>query len=94
MKEYASFEATHAKLLELGFLPTDGETYDSPNNDKYGIPVVQVYIYQCNYGYYCVDVYGDYRAPIIWDGPKAIWDRVDSTKEFIEWLNSNYPNWA
>lgn len=93
-EQYATKEATVAKLKELGFIEVDGETLDSPKNDQYGLPVVQAYVYQCGNGYWCVDVWGDgWQAPIVWHGPKADWDTSDTTEEFIAWSDTNYPGW-
>ena len=96
MESYATKEATEAFLERLGFKPleiaADGVFYDSPGEDVFGA-VVQVYIYQCNNGYYCVDVDGGYRAPVVWDGPKAEWDKKNASEEFLAYLDRYFAGW-
>ena len=94
MESYATKAATIEFLTSIGFKPVDEEFYDSPKNDAdYGMPVIQLYVYQCNNGYYCVDADGGFRAPVVWDGPVAAWDKSNTGDEFIEWLNTNCPGW-
>lgn len=39
-------------------------------------------VYQCGLGYYCVSVDETiWRAPVVWNGPRADWD--DSTNESL-----------
>jgi hypothetical protein len=99
MEHYASKEKTLAALKALGFiaLPEEPEDHrvflDSPKQDAYHLPVVQVSIYQCRNGYWCVDADGGFKAPCIWDGPKADWDKSDTLSDFVAWLNANHPGW-
>ena len=93
MREYATRDATVKVLMGLGFTQVaDSDFFDSPNSVQ-GIPVVQAYIYQCRNGYYCVDLDGGFRAPCVWDGPKADWDDSDTTEDFVKWLNDMFPDW-
>lgn len=92
-EQYAGKAVTVTKLKELGFIEADDEFFDSPKNDQYGLPIIRVYIYQCQNGYWCVDADRGWKAPIVWYGPKADWDTADTTEEFIAWLDTNYPGW-
>ena len=89
MKEWASKEDTVNKLLELGFVP-------GPRNGWFTCKLKNkavARIYECRNGYYCVSVDDAWLAPIVWKGPKADWDKVDCTDEFIDFLNEFYPGW-
>ena len=92
MKEYATKEDTIAFLLSLGFTEVTEDFYDSPGVDEHG-SIVQVHIYLCTNGYYCVDVDGGYKAPVVWSGPKADWDTSDPGQDFVNYLNKYFPNW-
>lgn len=96
MESYATKEATEAFLVSLGFKPLETATgvvfYDSPGEDVFGT-IVQVHVYQCNNGYYCVDVDGGWRAPVVWNGPKAEWDKKDTSEEFVAYLDLYFPGW-
>ena len=97
MESYAPKEATEAFLVSLGFTRYEDTVtnlvyFDSPGEDVFGA-VVQVYIYQCNNGYYCVDVDGGYREPAVWNGPKAEWDEEDPGEKFETYLDHNFPEW-
>lgn len=97
MMEYATKEATLAFLKNIGFelLGSDSEEpifLDSPGKDIHGC-IVQIHVYQCNNGYYCVDVDGGWRAPAIWNGPKADWDKKDTSEEFVAYLDRYFPGW-
>lgn len=96
MESYASREATAAFLESLGFKSLETTTgvvfYDSPGEDVFGT-IVQVHVYQCNNGYYCVDVDGGWRAPVVWNGPKAEWDKKDTSEEFVAYLDLYFPGW-
>lgn len=93
MESYASEEKTVQCLLDLGFIHVRDNLFDSPKNDKYDLPVVQVAIYRCSGNYFCVDVDGGFMAPIVWDGPKADWDNSNPTQEFEDFLNKEYGVW-
>ena len=96
MENYASKKDSVDFLISLGFTLVDPEymIFDSPGVHHDDLPVVQVFIYKCNHGYYCVDVnYGGHRAPCIWKGPKAEWDKSDESADFIKWLDDNHPGW-
>lgn len=102
MESYATREQTIAALQGLGFslLPgklddnTDHTFLDSPGLLKaYDLPVVQVSIYQCSNGYWCVDVEGGFRAPCVWYGPRADWDKTDTLSTLVSHLNKYYPGW-
>jgi hypothetical protein len=92
LKEYATKEDTIAFLLSLGFTKVTEDFYDSPGVDVYG-PIVQVYVYECSNGYYCVDADGGFKAPVVWSGPKADWDTSDPGQDFITHLDKYFPNW-
>ncbi len=92
MKEYATKEDTIAFLLSLGFTKVTEDFYDSPGVDEHG-SIVQVYIYVCGNGYYCVDADGGFLAPVVWSGPKADWDDSDPGRDFITYLDKYFPNW-
>jgi hypothetical protein len=94
-EKYASLEDSTAFLLELGFIPVEGveNTFDSPGEDQYGLPVVQPYLYPSCAGYWCVDLDTGFRAPCIWNGPKADWDTTETKEEFVKWLDTYHPGW-
>ena len=92
MEGHATKEDTIAFLLSLGFTKVTEEFYDSPGVDVYG-PIVQVYVYECSNGYYCVDADGGFKAPVVWSGPKADWDTSDPGQDFITHLDKYFPNW-
>lgn len=99
-KDYATYEATVAALVGLGFkgiAETDNTPvrfFDSPKNmPGFNFPVIQAYIYQCNSGYWCVELEGGFRAPCVWNGPKADWDTTDTTAKFTAWLDLKHPGW-
>ena len=92
MKECATKEDTIAFLLSLGFIKVTEDFYDSPGVDEHG-SIVQVYIYVCRNGYCCVDADGGFLAPVVWSGPKADWDNQEPGKEFVAYLDKNYPGW-
>lgn len=97
MEGYASFEATAAALLSLGFIQFPDEAdrcwFDSPKETEMGLPVVQAYVYQCCAGYWCVELDGGYAAPIVWHGPRADWDKTNALDEFVSWLNEHHAGW-
>lgn len=44
--------------------------------------VTEGQVYQCGLGYYCVSIDETiWRAPVVWNGPRAAWD--DSTNESL-----------
>lgn len=97
MESYATREATEAFLESLGFKRFESTSsgvvyYDSPGEDEFGT-VVQLHLYECRNGYYCVDVDGGWRAPVIWNGPKADWDKKDTSEEFVAYLDRYFPGW-
>ena len=98
MEHYASKEDTAAVLVKLGFIRFDDVWFDSPAEDEFGMPVVQVWIYQCRENYWCVETTGRssnmaYSSTIVWKGPKADWDKMDETVEFVEMLDKEFPGW-
>lgn len=100
MEHYASKEDTIKTLEGLGFiqLPKKEEDsiifFDSPKNIKdFDMPVIQANIYQCRNGYWCVGLEGGFKAPCIWNGPKADWDKSDTLTDFIEWLDKHHRGW-
>ena len=95
MEAYATKDATVAALEQLGFtrVVPDELFFDSPKNDEFGMPVVQAFVYQCPNKYWCVDLEGAFRAPIVWSGPQASWDTTDTTQGFIDWLDQNNTGW-
>ena len=97
MERYASFEATAAALVSLGFIQfpdeADRQWFDSPKETETGSPVAQAYVYQCSKGYYCVDVDDGYCAPIVWNGPRADWDKTNVLDEFVAWLDKYNAGW-
>lgn len=95
MEQYATKEATIALLQQLGFTRVaEGELFfDSPKINGWGLPVIQLFAYQSSNGYWCVDVGSGYRAPVIWNGPKAEWDKTNMSDTFIAWLDKHCPGW-
>ena len=92
MEGHATKEDTIAFLLSLGFTKVTEDFYDSPGVDEHG-SIVQVYVYECSNGYYCVDADGGFKAPVVWSGPKAVWDTSDPGQDFITHLDKYFPNW-
>ena len=92
MEQYATKEDTVAFLLSLGFTEVDDAFYDSPGRDIYG-SIVQVHVYLCGNGYYCVSADGGFSAPVVWNGPRADWDTSDPGQDFVNYLNNYFPNW-
>ena len=99
MERYASKEASIAALNSLGFVQIVEEEYgehiffDSPKENYWRMPVVQISIYKSNAGYWCVDVEGGYRAPCVWKGSRAEWDKTHTLVEFTKFLDANHPGW-
>lgn len=98
MEKYATKEATIKALESLGFIRVNNEScfFDSPKDCPYHhISVVQAYIYQCSNEYWCVELDGEhvFKAPCVWNGPKADWDRSDTLQEFKQYLDDHYPGW-
>ena len=98
MERYATKEATAAALVSLGFIRFDDVWFDSPKSTEIGSPVVQCHIYQCANQYWCVDIdvagaNVGWSAPIIWDGPRADWDKSNELDEFVAWLDEANPAW-
>ena len=92
MEQHATKEDTIAFLLSLGFTKVTEDFYDSPGTDEHG-SVVQVFIYLCSNGYYCVDADGGYLAPVVWSGPRSGWDTSGPGQDFVNYLNKYFPNW-
>lgn len=102
---YASQKDTINTLIQLGFIPIenhDDDTcceidpifFDSKGIDPiYNLPIIQVYIYQCPYAYWCVDVDNGFMAPIVWSGPREWWNNLDYLQCFTNWLDEHYPGW-
>lgn len=89
---YASFPATVHALNSLRF--KDGLRVDSSGIDEEygdflinykrgdGWHVTEGRIYQCGLGYYCVSIEETiWQAPVVWNGPRAVWD--DGTNESL-----------
>lgn len=97
MESYATYSATVDALYKLGFIPLHIEDpcrhFDSPGKDEKGIPVAQVYLYQCRAGYWCASIDDSYMATVIWNGPKAPWDNINVLDEFTSWLDTHHPGW-
>jgi hypothetical protein len=93
MEAYATKYDTVNVLLDLGFIQTDKDYFDSPNSNDKGMPIVEIRVYQCHNNYFCVDANGDWGAPVTWNGPKAEWDKTNETELFVSWLNDNHPGW-
>lgn len=99
MEHYATIQDTLKVLGDLGFTGTDKQAgfLDSPKSNVVNgveVPVAQLRIYTCNTGYCCVEhVPGGWQAPVVWNGPKAEWDIIDTTQEFIDYLNEVAPGW-
>lgn len=99
MEKYASLKDTAQFLKNLGFVDLDGDFkfFDSPgtvNVGDYKMSVVQVHVYRCLYGFYCVDIDGGgYMKPIVWHGPKADWDESDVGQEFVQYLDKHFSGW-
>ncbi len=94
MESYASLQDTISVLEQLGFqLVEEGSFFfDSPGTDWAG-SVVQAYVYECRNGYWCVDLDGNWLAPVVWNGPKADWDKSDTTKDFVLFLDQQCKGW-
>lgn len=102
MEAWASKEATLSALTALGFIQVslgeedrkDSEVFlDSPKDDGFG-PVVQVRAYRCRLGYWCVAAdFDGFQAPVVWNGPRADYDKSNPTDEFIAHLDTYYPGW-
>lgn len=101
-ENYASFEATLAALIGLGFKlvelnadlgESDHTFLDSPKIDGYNLPIVQISIYQCRLGWWCVSTDGGYMNPCVWNGPKADYDKEDTLDIFVKHLDNNFPGW-
>lgn len=100
MESYATREQTIAALQGLGFSLLPGEAgdhhifLDSPKLDEYELPVVQVSVYQCQNGYWCVDVDGGgFKAPCVWHGPRAEFDKTDYLSVLVSYLDKYFPGW-
>lgn len=98
MEKFASFEATVAALVGLGFVRVSSEScfFDSPKEcSRYHMPVVQAYVHQCSKEYWCVELDGEhaFNAPCVWNGPKADWDHSNTLQEFTQYLDNHYPGW-
>lgn len=94
MELYATKEATIAFLEQLGFtrVVEDELFFDSPKSD-FGGAIIQLFVYQCANGYWCVDADNGYMAPVVWNGPKADWDKSSLSDEFVAWLDNHHPGW-
>ena len=94
MEHWADKQATVTFLESNGFSHITGDFYDCKGEDHFG-PIVQARIYQCKNGYWCVDLNGDHdwAAPVVWDGPKAVWDNTDTGEEFKKYLDKHYSGW-
>lgn len=94
MESYASLQDTVSVLERLGFqrVKEGSFFFDSPKSDAFG-SIVQVYVYQCRNRYWCVDLDGNWLAPLVWTGPKAVWDTTNQTAEFIAFLDKEFPGW-
>ena len=98
MERYATKEATAAALVSLGFIRFNDVCFDSPNETETGSPVIQCHIYRCANQYWCVDIdvadsNAGWSAPIVWDGPRADWDKSDPLHEFVERITQANPAW-
>ena len=96
MEHFASYQDSRTVLEELGFIPlsesSEETIFDSRGTDQFG-SVVQVYLYQCHNSYWCLDIDGGYLAPIVWNGPRAEYDKSDTKADLIKWLDENHPGW-
>lgn len=57
---------------------------------------IDVRLYKCRSGYYCADIEGGYRAPVVWLGKRAAWDNStvqDDINELKLWLHEEFPGW-
>ena len=95
MESYASKKDTIDFITQLGFIQVDDtDFFDSPKNDAaFDFPVIQLNIYRCGNGYYCIDADGGFKAPCVWNGPRASWDTSNTGDEFIAWLDKYHPGW-
>mgnify|MGYP007069471330 FL=1 len=90
MEHLATKESTTQFLQELGFVQVgESDFYDSPKSDHFG-SIVQVYIYPSMNGYYCVDVDGGYKAPVVNIDPT---ENDLAKKQFVKFLDENFPGW-
>lgn len=95
MVEYATKEATISVLTGLGFkiVSNKPDHFIPPKSGEGRHGTAMVHIYKCRNDYYCVDVQGGWQAPVVWNGPKADWDKTDTRQEFIDWLDQQFPGW-
>lgn len=101
MEQYASKEDTIKALLEIGLVQVESKpdyylsptSFLNPASQMY-TPVVMCRVYQCHEKWYCVQVgLNGWRAPVIWNGPKADSDKTNPIEEFVSYLNMYYPGW-
>ncbi len=102
MEHWSSEADTAKKLCELGFVELEG----CPGQFRASHPIqnkvtgemesgLTVSIYHCNSGYHCVRILGHtgWMAPVVWNGPRAHWDKTDPGEEFVSYLDEHYPGW-
>ena len=96
MEAWASKQDTIEALTSIGF-----ELYherarnvfmDSPRKDEFGA-IVQLRIYKCQNGYYCVDADDSWMAPVVWKGDRADYDKSNPLEEFVAFLDKQFPGW-
>jgi len=80
MEAWSSFEATVAKLIELGFVKCEGTKVPMYQFERSEYVAVDVHLYKCMNGYWCVDLNGGWKAPIVWNGVSG---PCDHGKEFM-----------
>lgn len=94
MESYATKAATTVVLTKLGFErhPSKADTF------THILRNVEAELYQCSREYWCVGVRFlaerelglCFQAPIVWNGPRAVWDETgpeDDILEFVAFLD-------
>jgi len=96
MESYATKQATIDALISLNFIPISDTCLDSPGEDPFGGPMIQVDIYKCRNGYWCVAANGfevsGFSAPIVWNKPGQV-DDGWSLQNFLNWCDEHNPGW-
>jgi len=96
MLKYATREATVELVESLGFVKVaaDDENYfDSSGVCNFELPIIQLRLYICLNGYWCVDANEGWMAPVVWNGPRTPSNSSNQKNDFITWLDKHYPGW-
>lgn len=90
-EQFANRIDTINELMNLGFQPSKGDenVFMLPDGNNYNVPGFEVEIYRCSGGWWCVDIDGGYRAPVVWNGPKAEHDNEKASDRFINFIRDD-----